>query len=894
MEFTGGQGETTPDPAQQRRTDVSASLTRLVELVGQAGGAEATRQAAALAEAQRVSGSGLRAAIALARQSGVSWRELASLLDVSATTLHRQYRSGRGLMAVRQDQPDAARPLAQDDSSNDADVLGADPLRAGVSASLANLPAIGLDRFLGRTRELADLPKLLAQARLLVLTGTAGVGKTRLAAELVRRIRRSYRGGVWWVALSPLADVDPITPAILAAAGLREEPGRPEEEVFAGACGPGRALLVIDNCEHVVQEVAQLVHQLLAACPRLRVLATSREALRIRGEVVFPVSLLPLPPRDPTDLAEIRRSDAVRLFVDRTRTVAPDFELSDEWAPVVANVCISLDGLPLAIELAARQIPLLSPASLLSRLDHPLDLLAGGTRDALPRQQSLRAAIEWSYRLLGKDEQAVFRRLALMPGGFDLEGAGALCADVEPDPTALWCILGGLARKSMLVPDTTRPTAEVRFRILESLRAFGIEHLQAAHELTHTQELLMTWLSDRARALLSEPSPPMSLRRWLSQERFNLRYAIKVAEEEQDDRYPLLASALAADWFLHGEIQQARSLLMRVLAHEPCSSLVRIFALTELAFLLRSQGDYSTAKIRAEEALDLCRRRGVHVLSLRARRELVVAHVGLGNGPVAVELKREEVQILRSRGPSIALAESLAGLAWDLMVNGAFESAEEALAEAMELLDIHSDTPWLAPTLHTAGALGLVRGQLDQASARFSTALATPLADIKNIAYNVEGLGLVASRRGELERALRLIAAAATIRAAEGLPADPWWSSLLKEATSAARGMLPEWQVEAARAQGAELTPDRAVTYALNDELPRLPDRSQLRTLTPREYEVASLVTQGLTNAQVAARLGIAVRTVAGHLTNMRTKLDLPTRAHVIAWVAGQQNVSDN
>ncbi|MDQ1647091.1 MAG: hypothetical protein QOJ50_3275, partial [Cryptosporangiaceae bacterium] len=413
--------------------DVDAYVRQLAEVSSRTGGAaEPAAQATAWAEAHRVSAWGLRAAVSAARDQGLSWRELAELLDVPAATLHRQYRAGQALAVP------------------DASIAEPAPVTLTVVPPPAPEVPASIDLFVGRDRALADAPALLANARLLTLAGPGGVGKTRLASELSQRIRGSYRGGILWAELAPVAPVPAeaqlgaragIEAAIVAAAGPGAH-GKRIGELLATACATGPVLLVLDNCEHLVEEAARTASSLLTAHPLLRILATSREPLRIPGETILPVRPL-------TDEPAGTRGGpppAVRLFVDRARAASADFD-PDTHAKAIAELCEQLDGLPLAIELAARQIAVLPPAILLSRLAERLDLLSGGPRNAPHRQQSLRAAIEWSYQLLDPTEQAVFRRLAILPGGFDQRTAAAVTADLGLGRAALWGLLATLASK---------------------------------------------------------------------------------------------------------------------------------------------------------------------------------------------------------------------------------------------------------------------------------------------------------------------------------------------------------------------------------------------------------------------------------------------------------------
>ncbi len=811
-------------------------VARLRELAEQAqASADQASVAATLADIQRITALALSEAVTRERARGTSWRELAAELRMAVTTLHGQYRSG-------------------------------------------------LDEFVGREEELADLRPRLSRSRLVTLVGPVGVGKTRLAAEFADRARGANRSRVWWVDLAPLPPGSLIAATVAAAMGVRDAPRRDLVDALADACGGRSGLLVLDNCEHVLDGCAELLPALLGGCRQLRVLATSREALRVPGEALYPVEPLPVP-ADGAGVREMRRSAAVRLFVDRARLVLPSFDLSDELLRTVAAVCVQLDGLPLAIELAAGQVAVLPPAQLLHRLGSRLTLLATAARTASARHRSLRAAIEWSYDLLTAEEQEVFRRLAMFPGGFDEPGAVALCADLELTGDELWRRVTGLATKSVLAPDRVHGSG--RFRILQSLRVFGVERLHAAGELAGAQQRLMAWAMELARLLAREPTLPGPLRRRVLDERHNLRLAVQIAREADDERYPWLVTAFASACMAGGELGEAITVL-EDLVHRagPDAPVVRAAALVELAWVWRVRGDYETARRCGEEALALAHQADEPTLAARARNELVPTYRCLGDAERAIAMKHQEVDHVRANGTRQELAMTLAELGWDLLATDHLTQAAAAVDEAMFLLREEDEILRWGPIRHSAGSVALLAGDLDQAVVHFTVALANEPANVEDVPYNLEGLALVAGRRGAAERTLRLLAAASAARAAEGVAAEPWWSELCEDAGTVARHQLSKVRAAAATAEGAVLSAEEASVYAILDKLPEAVSRTRGNGLTRREYEVARLVAEGLTTPQIAARLAISGRTVASHVASIRTKLDLPTRGHITAWVA--------
>jgi predicted ATPase/DNA-binding CsgD family transcriptional regulator len=753
---------------------------------------------------------------------------------------------------------------------------------------LAPLPTWA-DRLVGRDVALADLPVLLSRHPLVTITGPAGVGKTRLAAEFVHRAKARYRRGVWWADLAPLPPGSPVDSAVAAMVGATGEPGSGLREIIAASCAAASTLLVLDNCEHVMDGCAELVTWLLAACPKLRLLATSREGLRIPGEALYPLQPLAVPVEPAADgpvraADDVREVESVRLFLDRARAASPGFELTDAHATLAGRLCARLDGLPLAIELTARQLTTLTLAQVVERMDDRLVLLTGGSRVVPQRHRSLRAAIGWSYELLDPLERAVFRRLCAMPGGFDEAGAAAICADLDLGHTELWPLLRTLVDKSMLVPDSSAAPA-VRFRILESLRAFGVDQLHHEGEAADARERLLAWLTELARPLITDVTASAVVVR-LNSERHNLNHAVHLPDSASDPRYPLLVVALAFVVRSQGQIQHSRQLLDRVLARDREPTPARAAALLSLAMIENWAGNHEAARRYAEESLHLAGHLGNRALQHRARQRLAMTLCNLGDYPAAIALANRTVATLRAGGNDKALAIALNDLAWLLMQQGDLAAAARAAGEALSSLSAEDKSIW-DTAMHTAGAIAFKQGRIDQAAACFSLALATGVSFTAQVPYNLEGLALTAAASGRPRRALRLFAAASTARSAAGRAAGPWWAQLCDNTITVARDQLTTARAAAATADGTRLGTDDAIRYALLDRRPPA-KQANGSPLTSREQQVAQLVADGLTNSQIAARLGVSSRTVVSHLEHIRAKLDLSTRTQIAAWTSRQ------
>ncbi|MBI3998211.1 MAG: adenylate/guanylate cyclase domain-containing protein, partial [Armatimonadetes bacterium] len=364
------------------------------------------------------------------------------------------------------------------------------PLRS-MTTFTTNLP-IQLTSFIGREHEIDELTRALRTARLLTLTGSGGVGKTRLALQVAAEMLEEFLGGVWLVELAGLSDPSFVPQAVASTLGAREKPGRPPAETLVEHLASSSVLLLLDNCEHVLSACGHLADRLLRRCPNVRIMATSQQGLGISGEFTYRVPSLASPDlqRVPS-VEDLARYEAVRLFVERAVYRQPRFQLTDRNASAVAQVCHRLDGIPLAIELAVARLNGLSVEQIATRLDDRFRLLTGGSRTALPRQQTLKGAIDWSYSLLSEKEQALLRRLSVFAGGCSLETAEAVCAGAGIDTDEILDLLTGLVEKSLVVAE--RRESEHRYRLLETVRRYGLDRLREAGEVADVHRRHLAW-----------------------------------------------------------------------------------------------------------------------------------------------------------------------------------------------------------------------------------------------------------------------------------------------------------------------------------------------------------------------------------------------------------------
>lgn len=725
-----------------------------------------------------------------------------------------------------------------------------------------------LDSFVGRREELAQLSRLCAEHRLVTLVGPAGAGKTRLAVQHAGR----RPDQVWWAALASATDV---VQAVYHAVGAHPLPNRSvRDAVFAEIDQHRRPLLVLDNCEHLLADVADLVSEMLACCPRLRVVVTSREPLRLAGEQVFALGELDLPPWE-ADVATALRYDAVLLFRDRAMSVDRTFEVDSSNVADVVAVCRSLDGMPLAIELAARRITVLSPSDILARLGDRLALLTAGTRASDDRHRTLRAAIGWSYDLLSPDEQAACRRLAVLGVPFDLGIASAVCG--VPDALDL---LTSLEQKSLLVVERT--SGHTVFRQLESIRLYCRERAVEADDLTLVADRVVSWVASVVEPEISTffPTPSLVLR--LDRHLGLLDLAVERAAEAGDwPRHALAVIAQAWTSTPRGPRGAPTDLLHKALAH-PVPPAYRSVLTAVAASHHRVRGDWELTRRYSQESLSIERSGPARPGPLaRALEVLASAEAHVGSPALGWELFDEAVDLLRSSGDKLAMGALLNSYGWTLLQHGEADAAAPLVREGLTLVRLLGLPHMLNPVLHTAGAIALARQSYPEAVDLFRESLEVGSEHPMDQFYDLEGLALgLVGVGSDDERALSLLTAASGVRTRFDFRAEPYWQALLDEARSVCRTRITAGRLRAAESCGERMSLAQAISYALTTR----PVAEEDDLISERELHVATLVAEGLTNRQIGQRLGISPHTVARHVTHARTKLGLRSRAQLAVW----------
>ncbi|MCJ0905600.1 protein kinase [Rhodococcus sp. ARC_M6] len=759
-----------------------------------------------------------------------------------------------------------------------------------------NLP-LELTSFVGRRAELAEAKNLLSVSRLVTLTGIGGVGKTRLALQVAAKAQRDFADGVWLVELGELHEEPLVVVAVAAALGVRDQSARPLQDIVVEFLATRTLLLVLDNCEQVVDAVAGLVEALLRACPQLKILTTTREPLGIGGESVLRVSPLAVPdPDQEPSLRVLPRYDAVTLFVERAAAAVPGFELTEENRAVVTRICQRLDGLPLAIELAAARLRAMSPEQILERLDDRYALLTRGSRAAPTRQQTLRWSIDWSYDLCTAEEQQLWGRLAVFAGSFELDAAEEVCG-VDAAQEGLLDSLSSLVDKSILIREEF--DTAVHFRLLETLRDYGREKIQQAGEYEVFRGRHLDWYRQLALDAEAGWISPRQLE-WidrLDRELPNMREALEYglsADESGVQAGLQMATALYPFSLTRGLYSESRHWLDSFLARDagkPTSG--RIRAIHADSLLAAVQGDLLAATALMEEG---------RALAAQLTDPLAQALVDHADGmlalyrddlPRAVSRLENALEVFDARGDltrEVSVLQIL-GLVYELLGEsqrsiGCYEKAL-AITESHGESVYHSYTLWaMSVAMWRQGDQGRAVGLLEQA-----LQLTEQVNDPLTCAACLEVLAWIAAAEGNSRRAAVLIGAAEELGHSVGSVTIvfPTLQPYQEECEALTRQTLGERAFGAARRQGRLMGMDGAVAYALGRQSPD-PTRTagQSGDLTKREREVADLVAQGLTNKQIAAKLVISLRTAQGHVEHVLTKLGFTSRAQIAAWVVEQ------
>jgi predicted ATPase/DNA-binding CsgD family transcriptional regulator len=800
--------------------------------------------------------------------------------------------------------------------------------------------------FIGRGSEVGEIRELMRVVRAVTLCGAGGVGKTRLAARLLSAVAGEYPDGSWFVELGELRQPEHLVAWVASALGISEEPGRALIDTLADSLRQRRAILVLDNCEHLVQASARLCQRLLASSPGLQVIATSREPLRVAAEAVWQVPPLALPPAS-AGTAEAGSYDAVRLFAERAAAAAPGFALGAGNAAAVGRICRALDGLPLALELAAAWVRVLSVDQIAARLDRRLALLTSTDRSVPARQQTLRAAFDWSYDLLSGPEQVLLRRLSCF-AGWSLGMAEQVCADEALPAADIMDLLAGLADKS-LVEIEPEVLGEARFRMLETIREYAGGWLERAGEtaVMRRRRLLYTLRETEeagalGMALVPAPwSARVNVFRRSDVEAANLREVLASCLAAGDAESGLrICAAIRPVWIVRGAFaegsrwiddflavpgavvspavrgqslvgraqlamasgdEQAEELAVNGLelcwaAGEPFWVAAALNLLTEIAL---HAGRPDDAAARADEALRVARSAGDRWNEGYALGTMAAVTAARGNLREARQFAEDALAIMRAIEQHWGSARTLLGLGDLARLRADYDAATRHYLEALAFLREISARPETARCLAGLGRIGIELGDLPAARQHLSDSLQLSYASGSRVglARGLEVLARLAVLQGRPDTGVRLAAAVTALRAEAHLPPVP--GARIQRFLDAAAS-LGEHTVRRLWADGEAMTSADAVRLALGgqpDGQPAGPAgqppavqagrAAQAGGLTPREHEVVALLGAGLSNREIARELFISPATAARHVANILAKLGFSSRAQVAAWARG-------
>ncbi len=729
-----------------------------------------------------------------------------------------------------------------------------------LDAILNNLP-VQSTSFIGREKEIGELKKLVESARLVTLTGTGGSGKTRLALQIAAEMIGHFNNGVFFVPLAPITDARFVASTIAQALGIRETAGRSVLDNLKDYLQNKALLLVLDNFEQVIA-AAPLVAELLAACGALKILVTSREGLRISGEREYSVPPLPLPELTQLSSPEsLSQYAAIELFLQRAQTVKPDFHITQDTAPAVIEICSRLDGLPLAIELAAAHVKLLPPQRIRALLEHRLEFLTGGARDLPERQQTLRNTIAWSYDLLKEGERELFQQLSVFVGGCTLDAAVAAAGD-RPDRVSVLDQLGSLLDKSLL-QEMEGLDGESRFLMLETLREFGLEQLEANGEqetIRYRHANFFLALAEGAEASLESAEQVQWMDR-MGQEHDNLRAALEWSKTAKDrgETCLWLAGALGYFWEVRGHFSEGRERLNAILSMDIAQgrTVARAKLLARAAELAYRQSDYPATYALAQESLAIYREIGDREGTASMLLKLGNAATERGSYASASRFLEEALGIWRERKDTHGTARALISLGWNALRSGETRLANARLEEAFSISHELGDSRSMGFELSGLGevalrqrdyvrarqlmeqsldlrrklgnkwGVGVSLGMLgwvamrerdwDRAVARLGESLEVrqEIGDKGGSAWCLERLAGVAMAQGQAEKAVRLFGAAAALRSSIGSVIDPADQARYKKNLNSLRAKSGKQRFKAAWDEGHTMTMEQAVAYAL-------------------------------------------------------------------------------
>jgi predicted ATPase/DNA-binding CsgD family transcriptional regulator len=758
---------------------------------------------------------------------------------------------------------------------------------AGRTHRTGNLPAEATS-FIGRRRELAELRKKLAAGRLVSLVGPGGVGKSRLAVRGATDLGRGFKDGAWFVELAEVRDPSLVSNAVIAALDLRDQAATEPLKLVLSYLKDKSLLLVVDNCEHLLGAAAHLVSEVIRVAPGVRVISTTREPLSVSGERVVPVPPLELPSAHAAEpLNQLRQNEAVMLFVERAEAASGTFELTATNQSVVADLCRRLDGLPLAIELAAVRTRALTVEQILDRLSDRFGLLTGGGRAALPRHQTLQMAIDWSHELLIPSERSLLRRLCVFAGRFTLEDVESVCSE-EGAAADVLDLLSSLVDKSLVMKEDAKGVA--CYRLHETMREYAAHKLREAGEEEVLKDRCTEYYVSRCRrTALQVRFGLLEWLTWMDVEIDNIRSVLRQCLVQADSVNGLdLATSLSWYWITRATTEGVRW-LDELLACGPGNPETIAWTYFIRGFLAVLQGDWTGARPRLEMAIAAARDVGQPIPLAHSLTMASIAD-NMAGDRVSAGRFLDEAQAVAAEADDVATTVGiLQARALKGATEGDFETVKLVATEGVRLSREAGDLYALHMMLLNLGGAALAAGDLNESKRRYEEALriAYKIDDRIGQFYLLAALAYHATISGRPRVAAQLLGASETIRIGAGATVMAVLAPFIAQAEESARAALGASKCAAELEIGRRLSRDDAVRLALGEShaVVAASDHVGPGVLGKREADVARLVANGLTNKQIGARLFISERTVDSHVRNILNKLGVNTRAQIAAWI---------
>ena len=764
----------------------------------------------------------------------------------------------------------------------------------GAARPAGGLPG-ELTEFVGRRAELAQVRDALAGARLVTLTGPGGIGKTRLALQVAAGAERAFRDGVWLAELNGLRDPGLLVAEVARSLGLSDKSARWAVASLADYLQARQLLLVLDGCEHLADACAVMADVLLRGCPELRIIATSRHVLGVAGEVTIAVPPMTVPAEgDPAGPEELLAYEAVRLFAGRGAAVLPGFAVNDGNGAAVAGVCRALDGIPLAIELAAVRMRSLSPAQILSRLDRRFQLLSGGGPADQPHHRTLEATLEWSYELLTDTEQAMWRRVSVFAGSFDLDAAEAVCGVGRVAAGQTADLVDALVTKSILLRSGHN---EARYRLLDTIAEFGLRKLRGRGNERKLRRRHRRWYA--ALAARQEAFGPRRAE-WiaaLDAEHENIRAALEFSLSEPGEA--AAGAQMACDlwryWETHGHLTEGRRLLGALLERLEGAAEVRPRALWVAGFLALVQADLPGAQALLEASLETAESADDVRSVAYASTQLGFVRYCLGETDRGYALAESSLRLHQQYADQIGVVLALTQIGFIDLCSRELRAAAQRFSECARLAAGNGNVWYESYARWGLAVVTWLLGDPDQAAVLVRESLQSMrvIDDPIGVAECLDVLSWIAASQHRAARAATLLAAADAAWAAIPAALQPALVEHHDAALADARDALPASAYMVAFAKGGLMSQAEAIAFALEEsscaaQSGAVPVQGVEPRLTRRERDVAALVSRGLSNNQIAGTLVISARTVETHVQHVMNKLGVSTRAQIAAWAAAK------